>query len=248
MTTYCYNIFAEDYENEGCYSSTDVGCTVSFNGTTCNSCELVNCTEGINEMSDSFAWDCTNAPGGNQGNGCNEEEFFLPIFANCSAALGNNTMTPSDLMSSINPAPNPSANATTMSPTPIQTPPMMMGPMGAVAAVPNEPSNTTNTTSPGPSLAVAPVVMDLNDTFVPSTTPTVAATSTLEPTNNPIVVTRAPDVTAAPPDMEAPMATPSTSGSHYYYNYYNGAKGSSVVIVTTCLVAVISMALAATAV
>ena len=245
MATYCYNIFAEDYENEGCYSSTDVGCTVSLNGTTCNSCELVNCT-GLYEVTEDFAWDCTNVPGGNQGSNCNEEEFFLPKLANCLMSRGSTTTPPSDLVSSDTPAPTPSANITTMSPTPSQTPPSMMGPMGAVTAVPSEPSNMTNTTSPGPSLAVAPVVMDLNDTFVPSTTPTVAATSTLEPTNNPIVVTRAPDVTAAPPDMEAPMATPSTSGSHYYY--CNGAGGSSFVIVANCLVAVMSMALAATTV
>ena len=242
MNTTCYSFFGEDFESEGCYSSTDVGCTVSIDGTTCNSCEVVNCTDSNNEVSEDFAWDCTNVPGGNKGSNCNGLFFYsILASANCSAALVNNTMAPPDLVSSNTTAPNPSANATTMSPT-------MMDPMGAVTAVPNEPSNTTNTTSPGPSLAVAPVVMDLNDTFVPSTTPTVAVTSTLEPTNNPIVVTRAPDVTAAPPDMEAPMATPSTSGSHYYYNYYNGAKGSSVVIVTTCLVAVISMAVAATAV
>ena len=236
MATYCYNTFAEDYENEGCFSSTDVGCIVSLNGSTCDSCKFVNCT-GLYEGSEEFVWDCTNVPGGNQGSGCNEGEVFLPKLASCLMARGSTTTPPSDLVSSNTPAPNPSAIITTMSPTPSQTPPSIMGPMGAVTAVPSESSNTTNTTSPGPSLAVAPVAMDMNDTM----TPIIAA-----PTKEPLVAPRAPDVTAAPPDMGAPVATPSTSDSHYFY-YCNGAGGSSFVIVTSCLVAVISMALAATA-
>ena len=229
---YCYS-FSGSYETEVCYTFSPFlpdTCSITVEGTTCNSCEKVTCNATATgaEDTDKNVWDCTNVAGGKQGSQCNEGDSVIPFTSFETFCLQANSTNP-DGTSGVPNATSAVPNATSAVPNATSAVPNATSVPSATSAAPNS-TSVPSATSAVPTEANAPSSAPVEAEEVDSEAPT-----------PPPITPPVPPVTNAPV-VDAAAAPQSTSGSGYY-----GTGSSSVwIVLSTSLVAGMAIALGAT--